>query len=290
MAKRTSRIKGNGTAAIGNRNERIAIGVSLVLHLLLCIAPAFGRLTVEAPPPAPVPPVLVAIMPSKLLSTGDLGNLNPESGRAATGPPPIRQTVARDEGPTESVRQKVADSVEPPLEPTVNHPASTAPETVATVESSFPPVLTGAATEPVLTVPAAGAGGSAGSTKPPLLTGDPNGAIGSVASGQSGAGETAAVGDGGTGGNAVKMLRGSAPRYPVAARQAGWEGTVMVRVLVDRRGVAATVTIRESSGYQLLDEAVLQAVKKWRFAPATQNGNPVASFHDVRVRFRLTDP
>ncbi len=289
MAKRNDSNQGKRNAAIGNRNERIAIGVSLVLHLLLCIAPAFGRLTAAAPPPATVPPVLVAIMPSKLLSTGDLGNLNPESGRAATGPPPIRQTVARDEGPTESVRQKVADSAEPPTGQTAVHPVSTAPEAVATVESALPPVLHGAATAPVLTVPVAGAGAAAGSIKPPALTGEPGGETGSVASGQSGAGETAAVGDGGTGGNAAKMLRGAAPRYPALARQAGWEGTVMVRVLVDRRGVAATVTIRESSGYQLLDDAVLQAVKKWRFAPATQNGNPIASFHDVRVRFRLTD-
>jgi protein TonB len=38
-----------------------------------------------------------------------------------------------------------------------------------------------------------------------------------------------------------------------------------------------------------LDEAALLAVKKWHFSPAKKGGQPIASFHDVRVRFRLED-
>jgi TonB family protein len=91
------------------------------------------------------------------------------------------------------------------------------------------------------------------------------------------------------GGEASGLRKGAAPRYPAAARKAGWEGLVVARVLVDTRGCAAAVSIRKSSGYPLLDQAVAKAVKKWIFTPATQAGKPIVSFHDVKVRFRLTD-
>jgi TonB family protein len=91
------------------------------------------------------------------------------------------------------------------------------------------------------------------------------------------------------GGEASNLRKGAAPRYPAAARKAGWEGLVVARVLVDTRGCAAAVSIRKSSGYSLLDQAVTKAVKKWIFTPATQAGKPIVSFHDVKVRFRLAD-
>jgi TonB family protein len=90
-------------------------------------------------------------------------------------------------------------------------------------------------------------------------------------------------------GKASSLRKGAAPRYPAAARKAGWEGLVVARVLVDARGCAASVSILKSSGYQLLDRAVTKAVKKWIFTPATQVGKPIVSFHDVKVRFRLAD-
>jgi protein TonB len=90
-------------------------------------------------------------------------------------------------------------------------------------------------------------------------------------------------------GNASGLLKGVAPRYPAAARKAGWEGLVVARVRVDTRGRAVSVFIRESSGYPLLDQAVTRAVRKWMFTPATQAGKAIDSFHDVKVRFRLAD-
>jgi protein TonB len=91
------------------------------------------------------------------------------------------------------------------------------------------------------------------------------------------------------GGEASSLRKGAAPRYPTVARKAGWEGLVVARVLVDTQGCAAAVSIRKSSGYPLLDQAVTKAVKKWIFTPATQAGKPIVSFHDVKVRFRLAD-
>ena len=62
-----------------------------------------------------------------------------------------------------------------------------------------------------------------------------------------------------------------------------------LRILVDTSGTPAAVTVRVGSGYEALDEAAVLAVKKWRFSPAKKGGQPIVSYHDVRVRFRLED-
>lgn len=94
-------------------------------------------------------------------------------------------------------------------------------------------------------------------------------------------------GEGGT--TLAGCLYGPPPVYPQVAKRAGWEGRVTVRVLIDADGTAATVTVRESSGHEALDAAAVRAIQKWRFSPARQGSQAVASFHDVRVRFRLVD-
>jgi protein TonB len=64
---------------------------------------------------------------------------------------------------------------------------------------------------------------------------------------------------------------------------------VTVRVLVGADGNPAWVTVRQTSGHGDFDSAAVQAVKKWRFSPARRGKEPVASFHDVRIRFRLDE-
>jgi len=82
-------------------------------------------------------------------------------------------------------------------------------------------------------------------------------------------------------------LRNPAPRYPVAARRAGEQGTVTLRVLVTREGVASRVAVERSSGSPHLDDAALEAVKAWRFTPARQGANSVESWMLVPIVFRL---
>lgn len=84
-------------------------------------------------------------------------------------------------------------------------------------------------------------------------------------------------------------LNNPPPRYPQAARQAGEQGVVTLRVLVMRTGVPSRVEIEKSSGYTLLDTAARDAVWGWRFVPGRQGTDPVEQWLQVPVRFRLED-
>jgi protein TonB len=82
-------------------------------------------------------------------------------------------------------------------------------------------------------------------------------------------------------------LRSPAPRYPDAARRAGQQGTVTLRVLVTREGLPARVGVEKSSGSPYLDNAAVEAVKAWRFTPARQGAERIESWMLVPVVFRL---
>lgn len=79
-----------------------------------------------------------------------------------------------------------------------------------------------------------------------------------------------------------------APAYPRLARRQGWEGVVRVRVQVAADGQVLAASVARSSGYEVLDEAALAAVRGWRFRPARDaQGRPRADMVEVPVRFRL---
>lgn len=79
------------------------------------------------------------------------------------------------------------------------------------------------------------------------------------------------------------------PGYPPAARRAGEQGTVTLRVLVMRDGLPSRVEIEKSSGSPRLDAAARDAVWGWRFVPARHGTDPVEQWMQVPVRFRLED-
>jgi protein TonB len=77
------------------------------------------------------------------------------------------------------------------------------------------------------------------------------------------------------------------PEYPRAAREAGWEGTVVLQVEVLPDGLAGTVWVYETSGHALLDEAARRAVQDWRFVPAMDGNFPVRTVVHLPIRFDL---
>ena len=82
-------------------------------------------------------------------------------------------------------------------------------------------------------------------------------------------------------------LQNPAPAYPSMSRRLGQQGKVVLRVLVNTGGAPDKVEIRSSSGFDRLDDAALDAVKRWRFVPARQGDRPVAAWVLVPITFTL---
>jgi TonB family protein len=82
-----------------------------------------------------------------------------------------------------------------------------------------------------------------------------------------------------------RRIAGGPPAYPEAARARGLEGLVELEVRIDGRGEVRSLGLRKSAG-GMLDDAMLQAVSGWRFAPATTRGMPVEVRLVVRHLFR----
>lgn len=82
-------------------------------------------------------------------------------------------------------------------------------------------------------------------------------------------------------------LKNPAPEYPSLSRRMGEIGQVVLRVLVTPQGVADRMEIKNSSGYARLDQAALEAVRKWRFIPARQGEEPLSAWVIVPITFNL---
>jgi TonB family protein len=92
--------------------------------------------------------------------------------------------------------------------------------------------------------------------------------------------------DVGPGVSAPERITGVAPAYPERARAYQITGSVTAELIVDETGAVLSPTIVESAG-DILDEAMLAAVRTWQYRPAENNGVQVR----VRIRERYTfDP
>lgn len=77
------------------------------------------------------------------------------------------------------------------------------------------------------------------------------------------------------------------PRYPKRAKRRGYEGTVLLEVLVDRSGRVKELRILTSSGHPVLDRAALKSVNGWLFEPGMVGDEKVDMWVRVPVRFEL---
>jgi TonB family protein len=79
----------------------------------------------------------------------------------------------------------------------------------------------------------------------------------------------------------------SLPEYPTTAKEAGVEGTVVVRTTIGKDGL---VTNAEAiSGPPLLLKSAAEAVSKWEFRPFVVMGEPTEIETDLKVIFQLRD-
>ena len=113
-----------------------------------------------------------------------------------------------------------------------------------------------------------------------------------------GEGDGSGVGDGsggGTGGGPYRpgsgiepprLLREVKAEYTDEARRRGLKGEVVLELVVRRDGTVSDVKVLRRLGAGLEDRAI-QAVRQWRFAPATRRGTPVDVIVEVAVEFNL---
>jgi protein TonB len=88
-------------------------------------------------------------------------------------------------------------------------------------------------------------------------------------------------------GSEVGIIRIVKPVYPSVANDSGWEGIVVVRVLVQTNGLPGEVTVQKSSGYSILDKAATDAVRQWRFNPEKDGNIPINKYVDIPLKFEL---
>jgi protein TonB len=75
------------------------------------------------------------------------------------------------------------------------------------------------------------------------------------------------------------------PAYPVIAKQAQIQGTVVIDAVIDEHG--NVVQARALSGPPLLIPAALAAVAQWRYQPTYLNGQAISVAMHVEVHFLL---
>ncbi len=79
------------------------------------------------------------------------------------------------------------------------------------------------------------------------------------------------------------------PGYPEMARQQGYEGIVLVQAEVLADGRVGRTVISKSSGYAILDQTAVSAVKAWKFEPAKKSGVPYKTWAELPIKFVISD-
>lgn len=124
--------------------------------------------------------------------------------------------------------------------------------------------------------------------------------IGNGSGGGVGSGEGGGVGPGeggGTGGGVFRPGTGGVgyptciycprPNFSDEARKAKYQGTVLLQAVITPDGRGIQIQVVKGLGLGL-DEQAIEAVKGWRFKPASgPDGKPVATLTEIEVTFRL---
>lgn len=90
-------------------------------------------------------------------------------------------------------------------------------------------------------------------------------------------------------GGAVKkpeILVKTQPRYTELARRANIEGVVVLKAVIDERGYVTDLQVLRALPMGL-DQAAVDAVRTWRFKPATLHGRPVRVYYNLTVNFTI---
>lgn len=198
--------------------------------------------------------------------------------------PTATETSPSTAPPTETQNQTTTDvekeiplAAEPEANSAVTQPETTLtnPQTPAPLPASDP--VSPPSTSPQTTAPASPKpatsqtlrGGSSGAPTPVALTDTANDALPTI---------PAQVDP--------NYLHRPNPVYPAVSKRLRESGTVLLRVSLDAAGEVRDINVQTTSAYQRLDQAAMEAVRRWRFVPASRGQQPVASTVIVPIEFK----
>ena len=213
--------------------------------------------------PMPAGEIIRVTLHAATLATTTAATVHPAPMAQAEPAPKIRRSTPIQK----PMPRPVARSVKP-ISKTPPPAVAVTPKPAAKATPSAPPDV--AATPQ----PATGEGRAA-------ATAGTTAASGPVRSGEKGGGANAVIPA------RPRYRENPPPTYPELARRRQMEGTVVVEALVNGRGRVDGLNVHASSGYHLLDDAALKAVRNWLFEPGKKGGVPMAMSVLVPVRFAL---
>ena len=82
-------------------------------------------------------------------------------------------------------------------------------------------------------------------------------------------------------------LQNPKPAYPALSKRLGEQGKVVVRVFIAVDGTAQKAEIKQSSGFERLDQAALNTVLRWRYVPGKRAGVAESMWFNVPINFVL---
>jgi TonB family protein len=83
----------------------------------------------------------------------------------------------------------------------------------------------------------------------------------------------------------AELISKVAPAYPSLAKTQHVSGNVLIDALIDANGKVTTMKV--ISGPTLLHQAAMDALRQWKYQPATLDGRPVPMHLTVTLQFRL---
>jgi len=82
-----------------------------------------------------------------------------------------------------------------------------------------------------------------------------------------------------------RLITFKQPDYPLVAKQAHIQGDVVIETQIDKAG--NVIHMKAISGPVMLRQPALDALRRWKYAPSTLNGQPTAIEMMVTLKFRM---
>ena len=251
----------------------VPVSASIAVHVALLGAAAMAAPGIRLPVPEMLMVDLVAVEPPpRVVEVPPAPKPKP-----LTLPKPIAPTIPKVEAPpAPAVREPEPQPVQAPPPPVPPVAAATPSPTAEPARPAAPAALASSA-------PASSSAGPATSRaiEPGVswVESSPAKAGPTVASIPPGSGITSDARP--TGGYQVR------PSYPASAKRLGVQGTTLLRVQVLENGRVGGLEVEQSAGHPDLDQAAIDAVRRWRFEPARRGDQAVAMWVRLPVEFRL---